>query len=133
MDYAEVVRRQMFGNELYEQLKASGAFEDGIACPPEEELVRKEFQKESSIEYQLKMFASGGMPTRMGHNGFVDYDMDRLSALELLGRAEQLFEELPASVREKFKTWPEVEAAALNGELAEVLKPKEPVKEEPKS
>ena len=131
MNPVEVIRRHLYG-EQYDVLAEAGVFDDPVvSCPPEEEVVRKEFQRESEIEYQLKMFASGGLPNlRRAHSGYVNYDVDRLGALEILGQAEQLWSELPAKVRENFKDFGELQAAALDGRLAELMKPVEEKKSE---
>lgn len=130
---AKTILRRLFGDAEYERLEALGNFECGLTCPPEEEMVRKEFQREADIGYQLKMFGAGRAFGKTPVSGFNDDSMDRLAALELLGRAEALFEELPVRVKEKYKTWDAVEQAAMSGELTSLLVPPEPPKEEPKS
>lgn len=123
MSGAELIRRAIFGDADYEALVASGTFDAVLKAAPEEEAVRKEFGKDADVKYQLERFGVD-LTRRPIPGAVVDYDMDRLSALQLLGEAEALFESLPPVVREKYKTWPEIEAAALNGELTKLFEEK---------
>lgn len=127
MTDAERIRRNMFGDVEFERMNALGVFDDVLECPPEEEQVRKEFQAEVDVAYQLKMFGAGQAFARQGHSGFVNYDLDRLSAEQFLAEAQQEWLKLSPELRAKFKTWEALEIASRNGELEKFLTP--PLKE----
>lgn len=129
---AEKVRMQMLGEKAFKLMNDGGDFDPSTECPASEELVRKEFQRETDVAYQMRMFGVGQAFQRRGVSGSVDYDVDRLSALAILEDASFLWKKLPVNVREKYKDWGEVEAAAMDGSLADLFKPAEVPKEEPK-
>lgn len=123
MDQAETIRVGMFGRKQYDEMVKAGAFEQPLSCPMEEEEVRKEFARESSVMYQLEMFGAGQAFPRLGASGVIDFDLDRLRAMELLQEADYLFGQLPKVVREKYSNWGQVEIANATGELVELLQP----------
>lgn len=91
----------------------------GIECTVEEDRARQEFKAESDVAEQLRRYG-GGVPFR---NAFVDYDTDLLQAYDMVEQAADSWSRLPERVRREFRTWPEVELAAANGTLADLLKP----------
>lgn len=121
MDHAERVRRDMFGDAVYEAMVERGDFESYIACPPEERKVRDEFARESSIEFQLRAFAAGGPLGRVMQNGVYDDSIDRLEAEALVEAANNLWRRVPLKVRERFQSVEGMLGAARSGELVQFL------------
>lgn len=117
MDYAEKVRRSLFGDAEYERMKEAGDFDSFIVCPPEEKQVREEFARESDIAYQLKMFQAGQAFPRLGAgaSGVVDDSVDLLVAHELMADAEDSFKKLPPAVREKYHDYATFMHAVADG------------------
>lgn len=117
MNQAEIIRRAMYGDD-YDQLALDGVFDDPVVeCPESEELVRKEFQREADVSFQLQQFMAGQAFPRRYHDGVVNYDVDRLEAEAIIERGNNLFAELPEHVRRQFGSWRGIEEAANNGEL----------------
>lgn len=99
---------------------------DGIACPPEEDRARQEDLPATDIRYQLSRYGVGRTPTY----GVVDFDVGLQEAIASVDAARAAWERLPQSVRDRYKSWPEVEKAAISGELEKVLHPPKEVKED---
>jgi len=121
MDYAEKVRRGMFGDEVYEQMVLDGMFDPVTVCE-EKSMVRKEFVRESDIAMQLQRFQAGQTFTRVGVNGVYDDSLDLLSMHEMVKAAESKYRHAPDYIREKYSTFGELDAAARSGELDAWLK-----------
>lgn len=129
MHPVEVQRRAMFG-DFYDTMVEGGMFDDGIECPPEERVVRDEFAREASIEFQLKQFQAGMPFRRQFTTGEADMDIDLLAAQEMVSDAYEVFNRLPKAVRDVYGTFGELEAAIQSGEFLRRF-PKEKPKEEP--
>lgn len=93
--------------------------DDVIVCSVQEDRARQEFKAETDTESIIRRLGAG-IPFQ---NGFVDYDVDLTRAFAMLEEARTAWERLPGTVREKFKNWSEVEAAASSGQLGDMLKP----------
>lgn len=91
----------------------------GVDCSNLPDLARQEFKAEADLSYQVRRFGAG-VPFQVGQ---YDANMDLLKAHELVERTREAWFALPEKVRDRWKTWPELERAALSGELSAFLKP----------
>lgn len=91
----------------------------GVECTAAEDMARQEYKLESDIQYQLARFGQG-MPHQHGEFDFDRADLQQ--ALAAVEEAAQAFGRLPKLVRDRYRSWAAVEAAARTGELEQLLK-----------
>lgn len=91
----------------------------GIECTAAEDMARQEYALSADVGYQVQRFGVGH-PTK---SGAIDFDhMDLTKAYQIVEQAQLAWLELPSVIRDRYKTWANVEAAAESGELAQLLK-----------
>lgn len=96
-----------------------GADSPVVACTPDEDKARQEYGLESDITYQISKF---GVGHPVAH-GELDFDsMDLTRAFELIEESQSRWLSLPKVVRDRYKSWANVEKAAASGELEQLLK-----------
>lgn len=91
----------------------------GVECTAAEDMARQEYALSSDLKYQIQRFGVG----QPGPSGYVDWDnMDLTRALELVDASQKAWLELPRVIRDRYRSWANVEAAAESGELEQLLK-----------
>jgi len=125
MDYCERVRREMFGDAVYERMLKAGEFDAVSVAAPEERAVRDEFARESQIDFQLKMLGAGQAFPRPMYAGLLDDSMDLLTARSLAAEAEALWTRAPDDVKKAFPSYSDFMAATRDGRLNDFILAKE--------
>lgn len=92
----------------------------GINFQGHEDLCRQEDAKFTDVNYQLMQFGMNPFGPRIPEFGTVDYNIDKQQALMVVNDARYAFKRLPAELRQKYPSWPELLAAAQRGELANI-------------
>lgn len=90
----------------------------GIVCTEAEDMARQEYKLQSDLSYQVQRFGAG-LPFQSGE---LNTDLDLTKAFELIEESQQRWLSVPKSVRDRYQSWANVEAAAQSGELAQFLK-----------
>lgn len=90
--------------------------EGGTDFDPKEDRTRQEFKKECDANFLLRKYG-GGVPLASVQYGEQDFDVDRLTAINVARRLEDAFSDLPAHVRDRFGSWDAVFAAIQSGDL----------------
>lgn len=90
-----------------------------IECPPEGDMARQEYKESADLRYQVERFGVGVHQPVYGES---HTDLDLTQAFQLVERAQGAWLALPAVVRQRYANWREVEAAALSGELEQVIR-----------
>lgn len=91
----------------------------GLECPPEEDMARQEYKLSSDTAYQVQRFGAG-LPFKTGELNFDLLDLTK--AFELMAESREAWLRLPKIVRDRYRSWDNVERAAATGELLQVLK-----------
>lgn len=90
-----------------------------VVCPPEEDMARQEYKLQSDTSYQVQKFGAG-LPFKSGE---VDFDLlDLTKAFALIEESRDAWLRLPKVVRDRYRSWDNVEKAAKSGELEQLLK-----------
>jgi len=90
-----------------------------VACTAEEDMARQEYALSADLSYQIQRFGVGAH----GIYGELDYDhLDLTRAHELVREAQEAWLRLPKVIRDRYRSWANVEEAARSGELDQVLK-----------
>lgn len=91
----------------------------GVECTAAEDKARQEYALSSDLAYQVQKFGWGhAFPT-----GEQDFDlMDLTKAMEVIEESQAAWHRLPKVVRDRYRSWSNVEKAAKSGELEQLLK-----------
>lgn len=85
-----------------------------------QDMTRQEFKTDADINTILKRFGVhgiGGINEKKPEFRTVDYNLDLATAYSAIEQAKQAHNQLPANLRDRFKTWPELLNALDRGEL----------------
>lgn len=92
----------------------------GIVCTDAEDMARQEYALSADLAYQVQRFGVGVHPGKFGEQNF-DL-MDLTTAMGVIEESQAAWLRLPKLVRDRYRSWPNVEKAAASGELAQLLK-----------
>ena len=98
----------------------------GIDFDPDDDKTRQEFRDESDIHYLVNRYGGIDAHQRPVSFGEVDFDVDLLSAHEVVRAARTQYENLPPHIREKFPDMLSVIRAHETGTLPDFDVPPQP-------
>lgn len=90
-----------------------------VECTEAEDMARQEYKLQSDLSYQVQRFGTG----HKVQFGVIDFDNSDLTrAFELVAESRDAWLRLPKVIRDRYHSWPALEAAIVSGEADQLLK-----------
>lgn len=97
------------------------SFLTGLSIDPKEDMARQEFRADTDVDTILARHGGAALRPAQPLAGFgrvVDYDTDLASALRMVAEAKAAYDQAPADIRKRFKSYGAFVEAVQDGRVA---------------